>query len=145
MARMHTRKRGKSGSHKIYDTGRHEWITLSDSEIIDLVVQMKSEKVPNSVIGIKLRDQHAIPSTKSIVGKKIGQILTEKCITDDIPEDLANLIKRYKNVTKHMALNKNDMSNSRGRSLIMAKILRLVKYYKREGRLPAEWNVEKAL
>lgn len=145
MARMHTRKRGRSGSHKVYDTGRHEWITLSDAEIVDLVVQMKKENVSNSMIGIRLRDQHAVPSTKSIVGKKVGQILKEKGIVDEIPEDLSNLLKRYRNVSKHMALNRNDMSNNRGRSLIMAKILRLVKYYKREGRLPAEWNVEKAL
>lgn len=145
MARMHSRKRGKSSSHKIYDTGRHEWITQSDDEISDLVVQMKSEGLSKAEIGVKLRDQYAIPSTKSIVGKKISVMLKEKGQGEGIPEDLQNLINKYKNVSKHIALNKNDTSNNRARTLIMIKILRLVRYYRQADRLPEKWSLDKSL
>ncbi len=145
MARMHSRKRGKSSSHKIYDTGRHEWINQSDDEISDLVVQMKSEGLSSAEIGIRLRDQYAIPSTKSIVGKKITSILREKGQEGPIPEDLQNLINKYKNISKHIALNRNDMSNDRSRVLIMNKILRLVRYYRQAGRLPEKWSLDKSL
>lgn len=145
MARMHSRKRGKSSSHKIYDTGRHEWITQSDDEISDLVVQMKSGGSSKAEIGVKLRDQYAIPSTKSIVGKKISTILKEKGAESEIPEDLLDLIAKYKSVSKHIALNRNDRSNDRSRALIMTKILRLVKYYRSKGRLPEKWSLDKSL
>lgn len=145
MARMHSRKRGKSSSHKIYDTGRHEWINQSDDEISDLVVQMKSEGLSKSEIGVKLRDQYAIPGTKSIVGKKVSVMLKEKGQEEYIPEDLQNLINKYKNVSKHMALNKNDRSNGRSRTLIMIKILRLVRYYRNAGKLPEKWSLDKSL
>ncbi len=145
MARMYSGKRGKSSSHKIYDTGRHEWVTQSDDEISDLVVQMKSEGLSKAQIGVRLRDQYAIPSTKSIVGKKISAIVREKGQTPEVPEDLMDLIKKYKSVSKHIALNKNDRSNDRARALIMNKILRLVKYYRVKGRLPEKWSLDKSL
>lgn len=145
MSRMHSRKRGKSSSHKIYDTGRHEWISQSDDEITDLVVQMKSEGLSKAEIGVKLRDQYAIPSTKSIVGKKISTILVEKGAQPEVPEDLLNLIHKYKSVSKHIALNKNDKSNGRARALIMSKILRLVRYYRAAGKLPENWSLDKSL
>ncbi len=145
MARMHTRKRGRSSSHRIYDTGKHEWIKQSDDEIVELIKQMKSEKMSKSLIGIRLRDQYGIPGTKYVVGKKISTILRENGIEEDVPEDLYFLINKYKNIKKHLALNKKDTHNTRSKDLIMAKILRLIKYYKRKGRLPSNWKLERSL
>ena len=72
-------------------------------------------------------------------------MLGEAGLTDPVPEDLMNLIRRYQNVSKHMELNSKDFSNKRGQMLIMSKILRMVKYYKREGKLAPEWNLAKVL
>ena len=145
MARMHTRKRGRSKSRKIYSQEKPDWIQFSTDEIENIIVDLKKEGNSNSVIGVKLRDQYGIPGTKAILGKKLGTVLKSAGLEDPVPEDLMNLIKKYKNVTTHVNSNKNDTSNIRGQRLIMAKILRLVKYYKREGYLAREWNLARVL
>ena len=145
MARMHTRKRGKSKSRRIYSQGKPDWIQFSNEEVEKMIIDLKKAGSSNSVIGVKLRDQYGIPGTKAVLGKKLGKVLQSAGIKDDVPEDLMNLIKKYRNASKHMDANRNDMSNKRGQALLMAKILRLVKYYKRSGSLTPEWNLSKVL
>ena len=145
MARMHTRKRGKSKSRRIYSQVKPDWIQFSNEEVEKMIVDLKKAGTTNSVIGVKLRDQYGIPGTKTVLGKKLGKVLQSAGIKDDVPEDLLNLIKKYRSATKHMDANRNDMSNKRGQALLMAKILRLVKYYKRSGSLAPEWNLSKVL
>jgi small subunit ribosomal protein S15 len=144
MARMHTRKRGKSGSTRKALTERPSWIQ-NDDEIKEEILKFKKEGLSNSMIGIRLRDQYAVPGVRPVLHQKMGKILEENGIKDDIPEDLAALLERYKNVSKHLALNSKDISNMRGSQLIMSKILRLIRYYKRTGRLPADWSLKRAL
>lgn len=145
MARMHTRKRGKSKSRRIYSQEKPDWVQFSNDEVEKMIVDLKKSGTSNSVIGVKLRDQYGIPGTKAILGKKLGKVLQSAGIKDEVPEDLMNLIKKYRNVSTHMVENRNDMSNKRGQALLMAKILRLVKYYKRSGYLTPEWNLSKVL
>ncbi len=145
MARMHTRKRGKSKSRRIYSQEKPDWIQFSNEEVEKMIIDLKTAGTSNSVIGVKLRDQYGIPGTKAVLGKKLGKVLQSAGIKDEVPEDLMNLIKKYRNVSKHMDLNRNDMSNKRGQALLMAKILRLVKYYKRSGYLAPEWNLSRVL
>jgi small subunit ribosomal protein S15 len=145
MARMHTRKKGKSRSHKDRYTSKPTWIKTSNEEITDNIVQLKNSNLTASEIGIRLRDQYAIPSTKLVLGKKLNTVLEEKSLKPVIPDDLQSLITRYKKVSAHLALNTRDKSNNRGRTLVMAKILRLIKYYRRNNVLPAGWNLDKVL
>lgn len=145
MARMHTRKKGKSGSKRVYSDESKSWVQINSEEIEGLIVQLRKEGSSSSYIGVRLRDQYGIPGTKTILNKKIGTVLKEKNLSPEVPEDLMNLINRYKNVTKHMQLNRNDMSNKRGQQLIMAKILRMTKYYKSKGYLSKEWNLNKVI
>ena len=145
MARMHTRKKGKSGSKRVYSEESKSWVQINSEEVEGLIVQLRKEGASSSYIGVRLRDQYGIPGTKTILNKKIGTVLKEKNLSPDVPEDLMNLINRYKNVTKHMQLNRNDMSNKRGQQLIMAKILRMTKYYKSKGYLSTEWNLNKVI
>ncbi|MHB8560918.1 MAG: 30S ribosomal protein S15 [Thermoplasmataceae archaeon] len=145
MARMHTRKKGKSGSKRVYSDESKSWVQLNSEEIENLIVQFRKEGSSSSVIGVRLRDQYGIPGTKTILNRKIGDVLKEKSLSPEVPEDLMNLINRYKNVTRHMKLNRNDMSNKRGQQLIMAKILRMTKYYKSKGYLSREWNLNKVI
>ncbi|MGC8608434.1 MAG: 30S ribosomal protein S15 [Thermoplasmata archaeon] len=144
MARMHTRKRGKSGSKRIYGE-KPAWIQYTNEEIVNTITELKKNGTPSSVIGIRLRDQYGIPSVKAVMGKKINKILEEKGMKDEIPEDLSNLIKKYNNASRHVDLNPKDQSNKRGRDLIMSKMLRLVRYYKRMGTLDQKWNLSKVV
>ncbi len=75
-----------------------------------------------------------------LTGKSILQILEEAGIKPQIPEDLASLIVRGRTVTRHLSENKKDESNRHGLNLIESKIRRLVKYYVREGIIPANWH-----
>ena len=145
MARMHTRKKGKSRSHRDRYTAKPTWIKASNADIIENIVQLKNSKLTSSEVGIRLRDQYAIPSTKLVLGKKLNKVLEEKKLKPEIPDDLQSLITRYKKVSAHLALNTRDKSNERGRTLVMAKILRLIKYYRRSKVLPAGWNLDKVL
>lgn len=145
MARMHTRKRGKGKSTKIYSTAQPDWVELSAEELEKTIVDMKKGGASKSMIGIKLRDQYGVPGVKIVLKKKVGDVLQENKVSDPVPEDLMNLIKKYKNVSRHLLLNRNDSGNKRGQALLMSKILRLVRYYKGRGNLSKEWNLSRVL
>ncbi len=145
MARMHTRKRGKGKSTKIYSTAQPDWVELSAEELEKTIIDMKKGGASKSMIGIKLRDQYGIPGVKIVLKKKVGDVLQENKVSDAVPEDLMNLIKKYKNVSRHLLLNRNDSGNKRGQALLMSKILRLVRYYKGRGNLSKEWNLSRVL
>ncbi|AKA49568.1 30S ribosomal protein S15 [uncultured archaeon] len=145
MARMHTRKKGKSGSRAQFSTENHTWVEMSNDEIKETVVKLKNEGLSKSLIGIRLRDQYGIPSTKVMFNQKLGVLLGSEGLAENIPEDLNNLISRYQRVKRHNQLNSKDTANARNGALIMAKILRLVRYYKRKGVLPAEWKLGRVI
>ncbi|MCK4884115.1 MAG: 30S ribosomal protein S15 [Candidatus Diapherotrites archaeon] len=146
MARMHARKRGKSGSTKPVNKEIPKWVEITTEEIEKKILELNSEGKTQSEIGLILRDNHGVPSTKLITGKRIGAVLSDNDITVDYPEDMMNLIVKAVNLRKHMVKNKKDYHNQRGLQLIEAKIKRLAKYYKKTGKVPSDWkyNPEKA-
>jgi len=139
MARIHARKRGKSGSKYPVEREHPEW-SLKPEEIEELIVKMAEEGKPPATIGLILRDSYGVPDVKSALGKKITKILEEHDLLPEIPEDLSNLLDKRANLIKHLSENKKDLHNRRRLQLIEAKINRLIKYYKREGRLPEKWS-----
>ena len=72
--------------------------------------------------------------------KKITEILKEKGIAREIPEDLQNLMRKALKIRKHLEANKKDNHTKRALQLTESKIRRLVKYYRREKVLPEEWR-----
>ena len=73
MARMHTRKRGKSKSRKIYSNQKPNWIQFSNDEITKMIVDMKKSGTSPSMIGVRLRDEYGIPGAKAVLGRKLGR------------------------------------------------------------------------
>lgn len=143
MARMHSRRRGTSGSTKPQRYGHAYWTNIYDpEEVKENIVKFKKSGMSESMIGITMRDQYGIPSVTEVCGKKISKILKDEGVKSDIPENLQNLIKKSVNLRKHMELNKKDLHNKRGLKLIESKIYRLSKYYKRVGKLPSDWKYE---
>jgi small subunit ribosomal protein S15 len=116
------------------------WVPVQKKEAEDLIVQMGKMGKQPAQIGLALRDQHGVPNVRLLTGKSILQILDEAGIKPQIPEDLASLIVRGRTVTRHLSENKKDESNRHGLNLIESKIRRLVKYYVREGIIPANWH-----
>jgi small subunit ribosomal protein S15 len=139
MARMHSRKKGKSGSKHPISKKAPEFVKYSKEEITDLVVKLAKEGKSTSHIGLVLRDQFGIPSVKSIVGKSISQIFKENKLYGEWPEDIMNLIKKAVKLRKHLDANKTDIHNRRVLRLVESKIRRLAKYYKRNGIIAQNW------
>lgn len=145
MARMHTRKKGKSGSKNSFYGANHNWVRQSPKELEEIIIQLRKDGLTASQIGIKLRDSYGIPRVKAVMHSKMGDILEKNNLKSDVPEDLMSLINTYKRVSAHMLLNKRDLNNGRKRALIMSKMLRLVRYYKENGYLKHEWELNKVL
>ena len=143
MARMHSGKKGKSGSKKPIKKVKPSWLDYNPKEIEQLIIKLAKAGSSPSIIGIILRDSYGIPNVKNIIKKKIINILEENRLMPNIPEDLHSLIKKESKIIKHLEINKKDMSSKRGLQLTNSKIQRLTKYYKREGTLPNDWTYEK--
>jgi len=143
MARMHSGKRGKSGSTRPYRTSPPEWVEYQPQELESLIVKLAKKGENPSVIGAILRDQYGIPNVKLLTKKRITKILDKKA-KREIPEDLMNLIKKAVNLEKHHIAKPQDMTAKRGMQLAESKIKRLAKYYVREGKLPAGWRYDLA-
>ncbi|MHA1617593.1 MAG: 30S ribosomal protein S15 [Candidatus Njordarchaeales archaeon] len=143
MARMYARKRGKSSSKRLYRDKPPEWVMLSAEEVEQKIVELARKGYSAAMIGIILRDQYGIPNVRQILGKKISKVLEEHGLLPSIPEDLNNLIRKAVRLRRHLSVHRKDYHNKRALHLIESKIKRLVKYYKRIGRLPEDWNYEK--
>jgi len=140
MSRMHSSRKGSSGSKKPMATENPKWVQQSADEVKDLVAKMATEGVTMAKIGLVLRDQYGIPNIRLATGKTIKEICAEKDVKFELPDDLQNLMKRAVSLSGHVKSNPKDLHNTRGLRLIESKIRRLVKYYKREGVIPESWN-----
>lgn len=142
MARMHSRKKGKHGSKKPAKKTVPSWIRYKPKEIELLIAKLTKEGKNTSQIGILLRDVYGIPNVSALCGKSISTILKEKKLISEVPEDLTALFKRYAAVKKHLEINKHDETAGRGLLLTESKINRLVKYYKRTGKILQSWKFD---
>jgi small subunit ribosomal protein S15 len=140
MARMHSRKKGKSGSTRPQRTSNPEWVEMTKADMEKLMVKLSKDGNSPSEIGTILRDQYGIPLARYVTGERIVDTLEKKGIKKDIPDDLMDLLKRAVQVNKHLDENKKDMVSKRGLQTIEAKIRRLAKYYRREKRIPEDWK-----
>ena len=143
MARMHTRRRGSSGSDKPAADDPPEWSDVDSEAIEDRVVELAEDGHSPSEIGLKLRDEGVdgtpIPDVSLATDKSITEILDEEGATPEVPEDLYNLIERAVGLREHMDENPTDYQNKRALQNTQSKIRRLVDYY-RGDKLDAEFT-----
>jgi small subunit ribosomal protein S15 len=140
MARIHARRKGKSGSTKPLSKNPPNWISYKSKEVEALVLKLAKQGNSTSKIGLILRDSYGIPDVKHLTKKSISDILKAKKMTHTVPEDLQNLIRKTITLRKHLEKNKKDLVSKRGLKLTESKILRLIKYYKRTGVLSESWK-----
>jgi len=140
MARIHARRKGKSGSTHPIRKKHPDWSSLNPREIEARILELSKAGKSTSEIGMILRDQYAVPDVKIATGKKITEILEKNNIKSEIPEDLRNLIKIALSLKKHLDVNKKDLDNKRNLQLTESKIRRLTTYYHKKNRLPKDWK-----
>ncbi|MEW5936903.1 MAG: 30S ribosomal protein S15 [Candidatus Thermoplasmatota archaeon] len=140
MARIHARRKGRSGSRRPLTTESPSWVPMEPAEIEEAVVKLASQGVQPAMIGLKLRDMYGVPDVKLATGKSVLRILEDHGLRSEIPQDLANLMRRAVLLGAHLREHPKDIHNMRGLHLIEAKIRRLERYYKDRGVLPATWK-----
>ncbi|MFH1420474.1 MAG: 30S ribosomal protein S15 [Candidatus Aenigmatarchaeota archaeon] len=138
MARMHSRKHGKSGSKKPMIKIKPEWVSYDKDELVRLIEKLAKEGKTDSQIGLILRDTYGVPDVRAF-DLRISKV-TSVAIKKEVPDDLYFLLKKVVNLYKHLDYNKPDAKSIRARGLIESKIRRLVKYYKRTDKMPEDWT-----
>lgn len=139
MARMHARRKGKSASKHPVERIHPSW-SLKAEEIEEKILKLAEGGKTPATIGLILRDAYGVPDVKAALGKKLTKVLKEHNLLPEIPEDLNNLMDKRENLKKHLEKHPKDLDNKRRLQLTEAKIKRLVKYYKRQRRLPEKWS-----
>jgi len=141
MGRMHSPGKGKSGSKKPIKK-IPSWAPYKESEVEKLVVKYAKAGKTTSEIGLVLRDAYGINSIKALTGKKITALLEENNLGSKLPEDVTALIKKLIAIKQHLEKNKHDESANRGLILTTSKINRLLRYYKKTGRIDRAWKLD---
>lgn len=134
MARMHTRRRGQSGSDKPYNDEPPQWSDVDPSTIEARIVELSNQGYAPSEIGIKLRDEGIqgipVPNVKLATGQTITDILEENDAAPKIPEDLRNVMERAVRIREHIQNHPQDASNKRALQNAESKARRLISYYR---------------
>lgn len=141
MGRIHTGRRGRSGSKRpTRKGGAPSWQGLDRDEIVETIVKLARDGKTGAYIGLVLRDRYAVPSVRQATGKPLQAILEENGLRSEIPEDLQNLMKHALRLREHVRENPKDLHNGRGLHLMESRIRRLARYYREKGRLPPDWT-----
>jgi len=140
MARLHSKKKGKSGTKRPKSKTAPEWSGLKKKELEELILKMAREGIPPAKIGLELRDQHGIANIRAILGMSLAAFLRKEKAAPEYPSDLLDLIKKAVRMSAHLKDSKKDVHNSVKLRHVESKIQRLVKYYAKKGMLPADWK-----
>ncbi|MBD3405557.1 MAG: 30S ribosomal protein S15 [Candidatus Lokiarchaeota archaeon] len=144
MARMHTRRKGQSGSKRPSTLIVPDWVDKDAEWVEEKVIELAKTGNTPSMIGTILRDQYGVPLVHVITGKRILDIIRENDLERRVPEDLRNMIAKALRIRRHLEENKKDFVSKRGLQLVESKIHRLSKYYRKKGVLPADWKYSPA-
>lgn len=144
MARIYSRKKGKSGSTRPLRTTCPNWVRYSTKEVEKLILKLRKNGHSTAEIGLILRDSYGIPSVKLVCEKRISQVLKENKMEGKLPEDMSNLIKKAVKIRKHLTQNPKDLHTRYGLQMTESKIRRLVKYYKKKNVLTQDWKYNPA-
>ena len=144
MSRIHSGRKGRSGSHRPYPLAKPAWVTISREEVVEEAVKLSRGGVPSAQVGRMLRDSYGVPSVRAVTGKRLTPLLKEQGITTDLPEDLQALLKRVVHLQRHLEVHPKDLANRRGLALIESRIRRLAHYYRQRRLLPPTWTYSSA-
>lgn len=144
MARMYKSRKGQSGSTRPHVTAAPEWSNTDKDAIQSLILEMAKTGMSAAEIGTVLRDKHAVPNVRLVLGKRITQVLSENDAAGTYPEDMMFLMRQAVGLINHLGSgNQKDLANQRALAITESKIRRLSNYYKESGRLPEGWRYKR--
>jgi small subunit ribosomal protein S15 len=140
VSRIHSGRRGRSGSHRPFPAVKPAWVTMERAELVEEAVKLAKGGLSGAQVGATLRDSHGVPSVRAVTGTRMTKLLAENGVKPDLPEDLQALLKRVVHLQRHLATHPKDLSNGRGLSLMESRIRRLARYYRQKKQLPDDWS-----
>ena len=144
MARMYKSRKGQSGATRPHVTDAPEWSNTDKEAVQSLVLDLAKSGLSTAEIGTVLRDKHAVPNARLVLGKRIGQFLAENDMMGAYPEDMMNLMRQAVAIINHLGSgNHKDIHNKRALEITESKIRRLASYYIGENRLPSDWRYKR--
>ncbi|HYK93638.1 MAG TPA: 30S ribosomal protein S15 [Thermoplasmata archaeon] len=144
MSRIHSRRKGRAGSHRPYPLTAPAWGTMSREEVVDEAVKLAKAGSTAALVGTVLRDGLGVPSVRAVTGQRLTRVLASKGVKSELPEDLQALLKRVVHLQRHLETHPKDLSNRRGLTLMESRIRRLAHYYRQHRVLPADWSYTSA-
>lgn len=142
MARLHSRKKGKSGTKRPKSGVVPEWVSADKAELRESIVKMAKEGTSAAKIGLYMRDQRGIPNLRAVLGMPLAAFLKKEKAASEYPEDLLALIRKAARMRSHLKASAKDVHNKAKLVHVESKISRLVKYYSSRGRLPKGWRYD---
>jgi len=101
------------------------WVKMNEKELIGIISELSAKYAPSQV-GIVLRDQYGIPTTK-IFGKKLKKYLEELGI--ETKEELNNAGKKVDSLKEHLKNNAQDKRSKHKLQKAQAHLNKLKKYH----------------
>ncbi|MCI4363781.1 MAG: 30S ribosomal protein S15 [Thermoplasmata archaeon] len=144
MSRIHSGRKGRSGSHRPFPLTKPAWVTAEPDETREQAVRLAKTGLSPAQVGATLRDSYGVPSIRAVTGKRMQPLLRDSGVRADLPEDMQALLKRVVHLQRHLATHPSDNSNRRGLNLMESRIRRLARYYRRRRILPDDWSYTSA-
>ncbi|MAD56683.1 MAG: 30S ribosomal protein S15 [Euryarchaeota archaeon] len=143
MARMHSKGKGTSGSSKPNNDTAPSWSESDKGTVEELILKYANDGHSSAKIGSLLRDIHAVPDVRLVMGERISQTLSRNNLDSTYPEDMMNLMRKALSLIDHLSSNKKDLHNRRQLELCESRLRRLAKYYVRTGRISSTWTYKR--
>lgn len=140
MARLHTRKHGKSKSRKPVDSEAK--VEADRKKVEEEIVAYAKQGMNKALIGQKMKDEHKVGYLRPVLGKRLSAFLEERDFKSELPADMLDLMRKAVRMRKHLTANHKDTYNNTRLQRVESKIWRLSKYYRGTGRLPSEWKYD---
>ena len=143
MARMHSKGKGTSGSSKPNTDTAPSWSESDKGAVEELIIKYANEGHSSAKIGTLLRDMHAVPDVRLVMGERISKTLSRNNLESTYPEDMMNLMRKALSLIDHLSSNKKDLHNRRQLELCESRLRRLAKYYVGTGRISSTWTYKR--
>jgi len=140
VSRIHSGRKGRSGSDRPYPALPPTWSVPEPSEVVDQAIQLSKGGMSAAQVGTVLRDTYGVPSVRLATGERLAPLLAKHGVRPELPEDLAALLRRVVTLQRHLKEHPKDRSNGRGLALIESRIRRLARYYRDRKLLPETWR-----
>jgi small subunit ribosomal protein S15 len=140
---MHSKGKGTSGSSKPNNDTAPSWSESDKGTVEELILKYANEGHSSAKIGTLLRDMHAVPDVRLVMGERISQTLSRNNLDSTYPEDMMNLMRKALSLIDHLSSNKKDLHNRRQLELCESRLRRLAKYYVGTGRISSTWTYKR--